>query len=335
MVNRFFFLACAVIFCIGIVVGSIGKDRLDTIYARYFFDKITNSETRVTTNRGSSLTNPLLECRELPEQMLIGQRVKIENSIEGLISEYKSRGDLEEAAVYYRDLNNGPWFGIHEEMKFTPASLLKLPLAISYYWQAEIDPSILNSEIQFQKGATELENQPYGPEHTLENGKLYSVQDLISLMLIESSNEASLVLVELAGEDLLKGVYRDFGFEPPALGKDYSIDVHTYGSFFRILYNSTYLDRVSSEQILKILTQSSFNEGISGGVPKSVVVSHKFGSRENSDESRSKQLHDCGIVYADSPYILCVMTRGSDFAMLSNFIKDVSALTYNSVTASI
>ncbi len=106
------------------------------------------------------------------------------------------------------------------------------------------------------------------------------------------------------------------------------------GSFFRILYNATYLDRIASEQILEILTKTTFSEGIVAGVPESTRVAHKFGSRELVDQSGSRQLHDCGIVYAKNPYILCVMTQGRDFTALANFIKDVSAVTYNAVANS-
>lgn len=292
------------------------------------------TEVRQSTTHGSSLTNPLLECQELPEPISIGERVELQNNVAQILADYKRRGDLTEGAVYFRELIGGPWFGINEDKKFSPASLLKLPLAISFFWQAEENPDILAKQIQYEKGTENYDaNQPYGPSHALESENIYSVMELIDLMLRESSNEAALVLVQLAEPGQLESVYSDFGFEPPAQGKDYFIDTHTFASFFRILFNATYLDRKDSEKLLTTLTQTEFHEGLVAGVPSDVVVAHKFGTRDIAGQANSKQLHDCGIVYAKTPYILCVMTQGNDFAHLAEFIKEVSALVYKNVAS--
>src|SRR3989344_7498487 len=41
-------------------------------------------------------------------------------------------GRVKEVAVYFRDLEHGPVFGINELADFAPASLTKLPLALVY-----------------------------------------------------------------------------------------------------------------------------------------------------------------------------------------------------------
>jgi len=82
---------------------------------------------------------------------------------------------------------------------------------------------------------------------------------------------------------------------------------------------------------LEFLSQVEFKEGIVAGVPRDVVVSHKFGERGTAD-SNTLQLHDCGIVYYPSnPYLLCVMTRGSDFEKLKEVIKTISATIYREI----
>ncbi len=41
------------------------------------------------------------------------------------------------------------------------------------------------------------------------------------------------------------------------------------------------------------------------------------------------EAHDCGIVYyPDSPYLLCVMTRGKDTGQLESIIGKISQITY-------
>lgn len=282
--------------------------------------------------QSNSLTNPLLECAELPESISVGTRIGLQERIEAFIDDAVTKGTLSHASVYFRDLNNGPWFGIGEERDFYPASLLKLPLAMSLYQLAETDQTLMDTYITYdgsRVGDVE-ETQPYQPHARLEKDKEYSVEELVGLMLRESSNEAALILSQIIGLENIQKVYRDFGQEMPLSGQELPIDVHTYASFFRILYNATYLDRDDSEKILKFLTESTFKDGIIAGVSSDIQVAHKFGTR--SLEGNERQLHDCGIVYADeTPYILCIMSQGNDYAKLAGFIKEVSRLVYTEV----
>ena len=294
----------------------------------------SNVDVRQAGSHGESLTNPLLECAELPESISIAERKGLENDIRNIITEYQSAGKIVEASVYFRDLNNGPWFGIEQEKDFYPGSLLKVPLAMSFYWHAEDDPDSLKKTFVYEKGAQDFDaNQPFRHPTPLEDGKEYSVQELIEIMLRESSNEAALALAQLAGVDRVMSVYRDFGITPPQTGADTQLDVHTFASFFRILYNATYLDRTYSEEMLSVLARSTFREGIPSGVPSNIIVAHKFGTREIGGKAVTRQLHDCGIIYAgENPYVLCIMTQGSDYAQLTDFIKEISSLVYERIS---
>lgn len=87
-----------------------------------------------------------------------------------------------------------------------------------------------------------------------------------------------------------------------------------------------------SEKALQILSTTNFNVDLQAKLPKEVVVSHKFGERGYIDINL-KQLHDCGIVYAQgNPYLLCKMTKDDNFAVLSSVIADVSEIVYKSVS---
>lgn len=280
----------------------------------------------------SSLTNPLLECAELPPSITIGARLDLEEDLENLIAQSMREGAIANAALYFRDLNNGPWFGIEEDKEFYPASLLKLPLAMSVMKLNQNDPRLLETEIEYGgSGGMNVEaSQPYQPTSTLQEGFVYTVEDLVGVMLRESSNEAALVLSELIGIEVIQDIYKDFGQTFPREGEELPIDVHTYASFFRILYNATYLDQKSSEFLLTLLTNTTFKEGVIAGVPLNVPVAHKYGTRELANGT--KQLHDCGIVYAENtPYILCVMTQGTDYSKQARFIQEVSERVYRNV----
>ncbi len=104
-----------------------------------------------------------------------------------------------------------------------------------------------------------------------------------------------------------------------------------YGTFFRILFNSSYLDYDDSEKALSLLNDSTFVQGLRAGVPTNVQVAHKFGERWDYGNSE-KELHDCGIVYYPGhPYLLCVMTQGTNFDDMASAIANISRFVYMQV----
>lgn len=274
------------------------------------------------------LINPLLACGDDNFSHLSNQSViTLEQKARTLLAEQKNSGSLSDGAVYFRELNGGPWFGINEDTLFVPGSLLKVPLIMSIYAKAEDDPSVLNNKILFEGGAAPATEHYTSAE--IKMGKMYSVEDLVKAVLIHSDNNAALLLVQLISQGELDASYEHLGIQIPKLGQDYTMAVRTYASFFRILFNATYLNREHSEQLLNFLSQATFDKGIVAGVPQGITVAHKFGERAYGEGS-AVQLHDCGIVYKPTqPYLLCVMMRGNDFDVLAKNIQEVSKLVYS------
>jgi beta-lactamase class A len=138
------------------------------------------------------------------------------------------------------------------------------------------------------------------------------------------------LLVENLPLPIQDKVFTDLGITVPGVrGTEDYMSVSDYAAFFRILYNASYLSKDDSQKALDLLTKVDFADGLRAGVPKDVPVANKFGERQIGT---SQQLHDCGIVYfKDHPYLLCIMSRGSDFNKLASSIKDVSRLVYGEV----
>lgn len=68
--------------------------------------------------------------------------------------------------VYVRNLNNGPWFGINENEKYSPASLMKVPILMTFLKWIELDPSILMKKILVNEDKNQS-NQYYKPQKGL------------------------------------------------------------------------------------------------------------------------------------------------------------------------
>jgi beta-lactamase class A len=275
----------------------------------------------------SELTNPLLDCTEIENvsnKTILTTRDNVANYIEDI----KKEG-VETVAVYFRDLNNGPWFGIGEKDDFLPASLLKVPLMMAVFKQSMKDKQFLE-EIHMATGSENGKEFFQGTDQ-LVAGKNYTVDQMVESMIIHSDNNASKLLNSFISIEVLKKTFVELGAEFPDK-PGYSISIRTYASFFRILYNSTFLNQELSEKALRLLSKTDFKAGLVAGVPKKLTVAHKFGERQMSDGK--KQLHDCGIVYyPDKPYIICVMTRGTNFDQLAGVIARISEEVYAGVNS--
>ncbi len=311
-----FILLLALFFVLGFL--------LNTFLHTKSHQKNKNTEERIYDKK-LQFINPLIECNE--EQAVELRSFK--SSTEKTIKELTQRGFVSEVSVYFRQMNDGLWFDINGYADFSPASLLKMPLMLAYLKQAEIDPKILNDSLTFTDDFNLYAKQNIKPEVVIENQKSYTVKDLIGRMIVYSDNSAQAILMNNAGTFWQKP-YIDLGIELPGNeGKENFMSVIEYARFFRVLYNASYLNKYYSNLALGILAESRFKEGLDFGIPEDIAVAHKFGEREVEGK---KQLHDCGIIYhPDSPYLLCIMTRGNDFESLKKSIQTISKEVFEEV----
>lgn len=71
------------------------------------------------------------------------------NDLEKKVNDIVKKSNFK-TAVYYRNLNNGPWFMINHNETFFAQSLLKVPLAMTVYKIAENNPKILENTIVYK-----------------------------------------------------------------------------------------------------------------------------------------------------------------------------------------
>jgi len=280
---------------------------------------------------GYSFINPLLDC-ESYEPNQVKRLNDIQRKVNNYIQNAYKSGKALHISVYLRLLNDGPWMGINENHLFTPASLLKVPLMIAFFKKIESQPELLNNSYMYPGTQADKFNQNIVEGNLMKAKSYYPLMLFIENMIIFSDNSAMAVIMEQAGEDMYYKVMQELGADLNK--KDLNFDflsVKEYSSFFRILYNATYLNKEYSEKSLEILSRSLFKEGLPKHLPPDVLIAHKFGERGLPD-SDLKQLHDCGIIYQkNAPYLLCVMTKGVDFDVLKGIIADISHIVYEDI----
>ncbi len=288
-------------------------------------------ETRDTSRE---LISPLLECGI--EGQFEGKRLtELKSTLNRLVQTKSSSGPIDRVSIYFRDLNNGPWIGIGEAEFFSPASLLKVPVMMAIFKRAELEPGFLERRAVYRiirAGEVDLVQDVYRPSLLVE-GKDYSILELVEQMIVESDNNATVTLSTILGDNAMKATYAELGLPVPDFSGDtpYLMNAKQYASFFRILFNASWLNREYSEIALDLLTRTRWSQGLRAGVPLPTKVAHKFGHRA-STTSTSIQLHDCGIVYApEKPYLLCVMISGRSLNAQADLLAEISRETWRVV----
>jgi beta-lactamase class A len=326
------YLIYAGFFLVGILIGLVGTKSFFSSESKTYFTQIGNLQKNQNT---FSYLRPFIGV-DAPNALTIGQYAPLYSRLNNMLEDDKANGDVMRYSVYFRDLNNGLWIGLNENDKYNPASLLKIASAITVYKEAEANPTFLKRSVEYTEAMLHYNSLITGASPSeLKVGESYSVENLIKILLIKSDNGAKDALVSVIDNDMLYEVFKDLGLPDPQKTDDYKISSRDYSLFFRMLYNASYLSRNYSEEILKTLTGADFTSGLVAGVPQDTKVSHKYGeymSFNNDSSVKSLELHDCGIVYHPAhPYIVCVMTEGTDEGKLKDVIKDVSQVIYSSV----
>lgn len=289
-------------------------------------------EAKRVRQKGFQYISPLLDV-ELPEGYGVrSEPIPFKNKLLKLVQDQIDSGQVREMSVYYRDLSDGPWFGINEKVKYNPASMMKVPILVAWLKRAEKDPSVLQSKLKFDGKKYNGPPQGYKPAQTLKDGAGYTVETLLRYMMYYSDNR-SLWLLQInmdAGE--YEYVLHNMDVTNEQEDGHDTITVHSYSGFLRILYNASFLNKEMSEKALQLMSYQDFPIGIAAGIPPGTKLASKFGEFSDSKTPDIIQLHEFGIVYhPKGPYILGILTRGNNYNKQAGIIKTVSKEVYDLV----
>lgn len=285
-----------------------------------------------------SLINPWLRCEPQGNLFQKKEFTNFKVGLERQIDEWRKEGRIESASVYVRDLQFGPWMGINEDLEYSAASILKVPVLLTVLREAEKNPKILGQRIEVVPEFFETQYKlEYPPERSIESGGVYTVDELLEYMIVYSDNYAKSVLDSYLealspNEPLVFRTLEELGIYGEYRVDNDSLTIKQAASLLRLLYNASYLNKDMSQKALSLLAESNFDEGIVRGVPPGVVVAHKFGERQ--DIEGVDQLHDCGVVFdPHTHYLVCIMTRGDNFDHLAGTIADISKMISEEIAA--
>lgn len=320
-------LSLLLAFVLGTVLGVAGHA---VVSGKIAFRGLTGYVERHEGQTGH--INPLLACDVAADVLSDSEIVPFKSKVDNYLASRIDRRSATRVSVYFRELNDGHWFSIGDVEKYTPASMRKVPLLIAMLKQAEQDSGLLDRQVPFDLSADYNASQNIKPSKTLVPGKMYSIRELLYRMIVYSDNNAFTLLTKYVDPGQFDMVYNKLHLlNPRAVSDDDFLSVQTYASFFRVLYNASYLSREASDWALDLLSKAEFRTGLVAGVPPVIEVAHKFGEKSDA-ASGTVQLHDCGIVYYPRhPYLLCIMSQGPNFEYLDDVIAEISRITFSAI----
>ncbi len=255
-----------------------------------------------------------------------------------------------DVAVAFHDLATGEEVFVHPDVNFHPASTIKVPIMMEVFRQADEKTLALDDRIAVKNDFVSIVDgshfslQPADDSETgmyRRIGERLTIRDLVRLMITESSNVATNILIERvtaarATEFMVQLGTRDVhvvrGVED---NKAYARGLNskaTARGLMKILVRLAERKVVSpraSEEMLAILRGQKFNEGIPAGLPAGTPVAHKTGSF-------ARVYHDAAIVEPPErkPYVLVVLTRGIEKEPRANrLVADISRAVYQRAVA--
>lgn len=189
-------------------------------------------------------------------------------------------------------------YGVRENEVFPAASLMKLPVILTLYREAEAGRIDLETKYTLKKsdkqtGAGTMRYQP--------DGAVYTYRKMVELMGKQSDNTAFFVIRTLLGDEKIQKTISGLGMVKTSLA-NFETTASDIGLFFRKLYSGSVVTRQNRDEILGFLTETFDESRIPAGVPKGTRVAHKVGTDIGV-------ISDGGIVFGQQPFVLVIMSK--------------------------
>ena len=231
-----------------------------------------------------------------------------------------------EISFFYKNLITGETIAHQADLPLLAASVIKLPIMIEAYRQfanGSLDPAL---PVTVRTANTV---PGCGVLKRLHDGLIVTVKDLVKLMIIVSDNTATNLLTDIVGIDHVNQTLDTFGMqttrlrrkmydlESAARGLQNTITAAEIGLLLEKLYYGRAVSPESDLEMLQILKNQQLNGKIPFFIGDLFEIAHKTGEDDGIT-------HDVGIVYADTPFILCCCANKTNVPKTEQWIQNIA-----------
>lgn len=246
-----------------------------------------------------------------------------------------------EWGIVIEDLNLKKKFSINEKQLFAAQSIIKVPIMAAVYKAYE------QGEFKLSDPLPLLREQLVGGAGVLQHfspGTELSIYDLVMLMIIQSDNTATNILIELVGFDRINQVMQAGGMKESRLKKKLMIlphtkeDVENYISaedihiFYKNIAYGKVVSGYSCLQMIEILKKQQFRNAIPYDLPENdreIIGSIPEWELANKTGWDSNYQHDVGILYVqDRSAIITALSKNAGAKVSLNIISKIGKEVY-------
>jgi beta-lactamase class A len=233
--------------------------------------------------------------------------------------------------IMVEDLTTGASTSVNAGAQMPAASTIKIPVMVEVFKRLERGDFDLNRNVTLLAGDRDW---GYGDLSDATVGTRYTVSNLLHLMIDESDNTATNMLIRLVGRQAINQTMASLGLDQTYL-RDF---IRSDGPIRYALRSSPQdmihlldamahnrlVDEWSSREMIAILTGQHHNGLIPEPLPAGTVIAHKTGTLHDT-------LNDVGIVFLNqAPYAIAVMTTNLPTLDAGyRFIRGVSRVAYD------
>ncbi len=231
----------------------------------------------------------------------------LRNRVEQILSSQTGRWGV---AIHDRTTNERLF--INEQLLFSAASIIKIPIMMEAYRQADFKKISLEKEMVLKEedivgGCGVLQGMHRGLE--------LSIRDIIVLMITVSDNTATNMMIDLLGIESINQMMRNLGVENSILrrklmmpelarqGIRNELSAKDVVLLLDQLADGTFVSKEVCDDMLSILKLQQLNHKIPLLLPEDVSIAHKTGEDTGIT-------HNAGIiVYHEKSLSMCVLSE--------------------------
>ncbi len=230
------------------------------------------------------------------------------------------------------DLATGYESGVNVNQSMPAASTIKIPVMVEVFRQMEAGNFDLHHELHLQASD---KDDGWGDLYYAPVGTPVGVDRLLWLMITNSDNTATNMLIRLVGRNEINATMRRLGLHHTYVGdyirsenrsiRSLRSSPHDMVLLLDAMAHRTLIDAWASAEMIAILTGQRHNGLLPQPLPAGTTIAHKTGTLHDT-------LNDVGIVFlAGEPYAIAVMTTNlPDLDLGRNLIRHVSLVAYDS-----
>lgn len=236
-------------------------------------------------------------------------------------------------AIYFKDLKTNRSWEYHPDDLFPSASLIKVPIMAAVFLRIKEGNLSLNDRLSLHRrnrvgGSGSLKWRP--------DGTRLSVRDLLQVMISESDNTATAMLLETVGLGyvqrqfpqlglLYTGIFEDgMSIRSGRVAHENYTTAREMNMLLEKIYRGELVDKPSSELMLEILKhRKAVASRLAKNLPRDWEIAHKTGLLRQA-------CHDSAIVFSPGgDFALTVLTgQNPNYKRAKDFISRLGRIAY-------